>query len=238
VVVVIAATWEYATASGRIERIFFSQPTAIYEFLYTQYQSVWFNAVATFEAAFVGFVIASASGILTGLALGRFSVINRLVDPWVTMLNSLPRIALVPLFILWFGISFQGKVAVVFSLVYFLLIITTRAAVTSVDPDLVLVSRLLCAKPYQLYLKVVLPAAVPGIFAGLRLGVSYSLLAVISSEMIASRAGLGNIIVQYGETLRPAGVFGTLLVLALLAAVIAGLLRVVERRFLRWHEDS
>jgi NitT/TauT family transport system permease protein len=85
---------------------------------------------------------------------------------------------------------------------------------------------------------VVLPAAVPGIFAGLRLGVSYSLLAVISSEMIASRAGLGNIIVQYGETLRPAGVFGTLLVLALLAAVIAGLLRVVERRFLRWHEDS
>jgi NitT/TauT family transport system permease protein len=230
--------WQLASQQNWVDNLFFSRPDEIWKIFATNWSRFAQNASATFQAVVVGFVVASLTGILAGLALAHFRTLDRILDPWLTALNSLPRIALVPLFLLWFGISFQAKVWQASSLVFFILLINTRAGVATVDPDLVLQGKLLHGSPRQIYLHIVVPGALPAIFSGLRLGVAYALLGVIASEMVASREGLGQQITAYGQTLQSAGVFATLAVLAIISAVLTTAVKIAESRLLAWNDTK
>ncbi len=238
VLVVFLALWEISSIQKWTSDLFFSRPDAIWADFVGNLPRFLSNALATFEAAVAGFVLASLAGILAGLLLARFRTLDRVVDPWLTALNSLPRIALVPLFLLWFGITFQAKVWQASSLVFFILLVNTRSGVATVDPDLVLEGRLLHGSPRQIYLHIVIPGALPAIFSGLRLGVAYAILGVIASEMVASREGLGQQITAYGQSLQSAGVFATLAVLAVISAVLATAVKVAESRLLAWNNSK
>lgn len=236
--VAFLGVWQLASQQKWVDDIFFSRPDQIWTIFISNWPRFAQNTLATFEAVVVGFVLASVAGILAGLLLARFRSLDSILDPWLTALNSLPRIALVPLFLLWFGISFQAKVWQASALVFFILLINTRAGVATVDPDLVLEGKLLHGSPRQIYLHIVVPGALPAIFSGLRLGVAYALLGVIASEMVASREGLGQQITAYGQTLQSAGVFATLAVLAIISAVLTTAVKFAESRFLAWNDSK
>lgn len=236
--VVVLGIWELTVRTGVVDPFFVSSPVAIWQFLvgFVSSGEIWRHLWFTLQATVVGFVFGSAAGVLAGVLLARYERVNRLFDPLLTILNSLPRVALAPLFLLWFGLGITSKIALAVSLVFFILLINTRGAIKSVDADIVTVSRLLGGNERQLFLKVILPAAVPGIAAGLHLAVIYSLLGVVVGEMIASEAGLGQRIAFYSGQFNTAGVLGVLAVLALIAALMNASTVAAERRLLRYQD--
>jgi NitT/TauT family transport system permease protein len=188
----------------------------------------------TLLEALIAFVISSVLGIATGLLLSRSPFWDEVLAPLVVMLNSLPRVALAPLIILWFGVGISAKVVTAFTLVYFILLVNTLAGAKNVDYDILTIARLMGANNRTILWKVTLPSAAPWIFAGLSLGMTYSLLGVIVAEILASNQGLGYLIASAAGNFNTAAVFAGLIVLALVSWSLSWVMRQVEARTLRW----
>ena len=146
----------------------------------------------------------------------------------------MPRIAFAPVLIVLFGIGQSAKIALGFSVAVFIFILNARAGVLSADEEHVKALRSLGASRTQLFRKLYLPSAVPTLFTAVRLGLVYSLLGVISSEILASRAGVGQLIASYSATLSMAYVYSLLIMLAIIASALAIAVGAVERRLLGW----
>jgi NitT/TauT family transport system permease protein len=192
------------------------------------------DIAVTILEAFIAFVISAVLGIASGLILSRYPFWDAVLAPFVVVLNSLPRIALAPLIILWFGVGMSAKVVTAFTLVYFILLVNTLSGAKNVDNDILTIARLMGASDRVLLRKVILPSAAPWIFAGLNLGLTYSLLGVIVAEILASNQGLGYLIESAAGNFNTAGVFAGLIVLSLVTWVLNWLMRKIEARVLRW----
>lgn len=236
VLAVVAGAWDGATRTGLVNPFWVSSPDRIVVDLYQSFASggVFVHIWVTLYEAFLGFAAGAAAGILAGFALARWERLARVLDPYVTALNSLPRVALAPLFILWFGIGATSKVVLAFSLVVFILLVNTYAGAKNVDQDLVIIARLLGPTRRQLTAKVILPASVPWIFAGLRLGLAYALIGAVVGEVIVAQAGLGFLISHSAGVFNTTGVFSALIILMAVAMVLNELMKVAERKLLRW----
>lgn len=221
---------------GWLDPFFVSTPLAVWEFLGTFFSSgeAWPNIRTTLVETLVGFVIGSVTGIVAGLALSRFLFAAAVARPFLIGLNSLPRVALAPMFILWFGIGMTSKIVLSISLVFFIVMIGTEAAVRSVDRDMLTTARLVGASERQSYMKVVLPASIPTIFASLRLGIVYSLLGVVVAEMLAAQYGLGQLITLYSNSFVPEGTLAIITILLVISLVLNGIMALIERRLMRW----
>lgn len=239
VVLLLAIVWELATAYGLADPKFVGRPSGIVRALYEILTgpSIWKHAGSTIAATAIAFIVGSLLGVMCGLLLAAWPILDEIFDPIIVGLNSIPRVALAPLFILWFGIGIQSKAFAGFSLVFFILLITTRAGLKNADPDLLLMTRTLCATKLQTFMTVVVPVSVPSIFAGLELAAVYSLLGVVVSEMIASQAGLGVVVAQYAQTFAINETFAVLIVLGVLSAVLAAGVQLIEARALRWKQN-
>lgn len=235
-IVLICLLWEWLAHAGYIDERYVGRPSAVlasfFKLLATR--SLWLHATSTVAATLLAFFVGSALGVVAGLTLAAWPVVDEILDPIVTALNSIPRVALAPLFILWFGIGIESKAFAGFSLVFFILLITTRSGLKNADPDLLTITRTLCATKLQTFMKVVVPVSVPSIFSGLQLAVIYSLLGVVVSEMIASQAGLGVIVSQYAQTFAINETFAVLIILGILSSLLAAAVRKIESRVLRW----
>lgn len=234
----IVGLWEFSVRWGWIHSFFVGRPGEVFTYLVDGTTSglIWRHASITLIEAVYGLVFGASAGIVTGLLLARFPLAERIVDPFLLGLNALPRIALAPIFILWLGLGPASKIAVAISLVYFILVINTRGGVRAVDEDLVIASRLLGSTPRQLFVKVILPACVPPIFSGLRLGVQYSLLGAVGAELVGAERGMGQQIAYYAGTFQVSGVFAMLIVLAAMSMALAIIMGQIEKRLLRWQQ--
>lgn len=234
--VAILFLWETAASQGWIDKFFFSTPSDIGAFLLTFFSTGAFiePVVATVQETVYAFLLGSAAGIISGILLTRFVRVRKLVSPFLTALNALPRVALAPLFILWFGIGLESKVFLGASLVYFVVLIATEGAINTVDPEYVKVVDSLGANHRHRLTYVILPSIVPPVFSGLRVGVIYALLGVVTAEMVASRVGLGQLVVYYSSIFRTDGVMAILFVLAIVALIINGILEFFERKLNAW----
>ena len=232
----ILGSWQLVVSNKLIKPVLAKSPREVWDFMFQSARSgeLFRNARATMTAVLVAFVLASIVGVAIGLTLGVLQTAERVVSPFLDAVNSMPRIALAPVFIIYFGISASAKVALAFSVVVFQIMSATQAGVRSADPDVLRLSVVLGSSKPQLFRKVLLPSTVPAIFAALRLGLIYSLLGVIASEMIAAREGLGLIISKYSGLFQLEGVYGILLVLAIIAVILNQLMARVERSILRW----
>ena len=230
--------WEFAVNQGWISRFFFSSPSAIGLFLWQYITSGEFllPVLTTVEEAVLAFLIGSAAGILAGILLARFPRLRKLVSPFLTALNALPRVALAPLFILWLGIGLESKIFLGASLVFFVVLISTESGILAVDREYLKVIDSLGATNMDRLRKVILPSIVPPVFSGLRVGIIYALLGVVTAEMVASRVGLGQAVVYYSSTFRTDGTLGVLFILAIVALIINGILGLVERRLVAWRD--
>ncbi|MDR4127146.1 ABC transporter permease [Yanghanlia caeni] len=239
VIIVLALLWEWGANTGFLDHRFVGRPSGIGHALYEIMTgpTIWTHASSTIIATILAFFIGSILGIACGLVLAAWPLLDDILDPIIVGLNSIPRVALAPLFILWFGIGIESKAFAGFSLVFFILLITTRSGLKNADPDLLLMARTLCASKLQTFLTVVVPISVPAIFSGLELAAVYSLLGVVVAEMIASQAGLGVVVSQYAQTFAINETFAVLIILGVLSALLATAVQLVEAWVLKWKDE-
>jgi NitT/TauT family transport system permease protein len=230
------AVWQAAVSSGLIDPLWVSSPYLVVRELWrlTASGELLTDVWMTVSEALIAFVISSALGIVSGLLLARSPFWDEVMAPIIVALNSLPRIALAPLIILWFGVGVVAKVVTAFTLVYFILLVNTLGGAKNVDNDIMTIARLMGASKRDLLWKVTLPSALPWIFAGLSIALTYSLLGVIVAEILASNQGLGYLIASSAGNFDTAGVFAALVVLVIIAWLLSTAMRKLEGRLLRW----
>lgn len=236
VIVAILAIWQGVIELGVVDPFWISSPWLIAKELWRSLSTgelIGDVAITVFEAV-IAFVVSSVLGILAGLLLARSPFWDEVLAPLVLALNSLPRVALAPLIILWFGIGITAKVVTAFTLVFFILMVNTLGGAKNVDNDILTIARLMGASERDILWKVTLPSALPWIFTGLNLGLTYSLLGVIVAEILASNHGLGYVIASGAATFNTAAVFAGLITLAVVAWFFSAVMRKAEARLLRW----
>ncbi|MDA8046040.1 MAG: ABC transporter permease [Actinomycetota bacterium] len=236
---VFLVTWQMLVDHKVLTELSVSKPTAIWDEMVKLYRGgqIWNNVGVTLQETVVGYVFGVVAGVAAGFTLAFTPRLLAVLNPFITILNSLPRFALGPLFILWFGIGLTSKVALVFSLVVFIVFTNTSAGARSVDADVVTVSRLLGASRWDIIRKVMLPSTFPWVVAGMRLSIAYAVAGAVVGEMFASQEGIGNWIVAGSGVFNTAEIFAGLLVIAVIAGTIDLLGRLVERRVLRWRPE-
>jgi sulfonate transport system permease protein len=224
-------------ASGRlIDNFFISNPVDVATRLWrwTADGSIFVHIGATVYATAMGFIIGSVGGAMLGVWLGVSPFASRLLNPYLNALNALPKVALAPLFVLWFGLGIESKIALAAVLVLFLVFLNTFAGVREVDQDLIDTARLMRATRAQVIAKVIVPSALSWVFTGLKISVPYALIGAVLGEMIAANRGLGYLVQFSGSQFDAAGVFAVLIVIALLAVGLNFLVEIVQHRMERW----
>src|SRR5260221_12835764 len=224
-------------ASGRlVDNFFISNPADVAVRLYgwTMDGSIFGHMGATVYATAMGFILGSLGGALLGVWLGVSPLASRLLHPYLNALNALPKVALAPLFVLWFGLGIESKIALAAVLVLFLVFLNTYAGVREVDQDLIDGARLMKATRTQVITKVIVPSAMSWVFAGLKISVPYALIGAVLGEMIAANRGLGYLVQFSGSQFDSAGVFAVLIVIALLAVALNFLVEIVQHRMEQW----
>ena len=233
----IAILFVWQGVSGRlIDDFFISNPLKVGQRLWEWIAngSIFLHLWATVYATVLGFVIGSVIGAAIGLWLGVSIFTSRLLNPYLSALNALPKVALAPLFVLWFGLGIESKIALAAVLVLFLVFLNTFAGVRQVDRDLIDMARLMRANRLQVLQKVILPSTLSWLFAGLRVSVPYALIGAVLGEMIASNRGLGYLVQYSGAQFDTAGVFAVLIVIAVLAMALNMLVDILQNRMERW----
>ena len=227
----------WQAAAGRlVDEFLISSPIAVARRLWAWIAngSILIHIWSTVYATVLGFAIGAVAGVVGGVWLGLSPFFSRLLSPYIWAFNALPKVALAPLFILWFGLGIQSKVALAAVLVVFLVFVNTFSGVREVDQDLIDGVRLMKAKRRQLLTKVILPSATSWIFVGLKTAVPYALIGAIIGELIASNRGLGYLVQRAGSEFDTAGVFAALLVIAVLAVIFNQLVEMIQARLERW----
>ena len=232
---VLLLFWE--VSSGRlIDPFWVSSPSKVFIYLYEVFAdgSIFGHLSITLYETFVGFFIGSIFGISLGFALGRREVLAQVLDPYVVAFNGIPRIALAPLFIIWFGIGPTSKVILVVSVVFFLTFFNTYAGVKGVEAELKNILRIMGASERQILMKVTLPAIVPWITTGLKISLPYAIVAAVVGEFIAASKGLGYLINYNTSLFSTTGALGGILILALVVVVCNEAINRAESYLLRW----
>jgi NitT/TauT family transport system permease protein len=228
-----------AVRFGLVSAFLVSTPLAVAKYLVQAVPGeLVMHTAATLGAMITAFALAAACGIGGGLLLVEVPYLRKLLDPFLTGFNSMPRIALAPIFILWFGIGSTSKIALAFSLGFFIVLNSTIAGVKNIDPMLMRLSRTLGCTPTERFVKITLPWALPTVFAGLKLTLIYSFLGVVTSEMIASKSGLGYLVMYYSGIFRIDAVLGILVMMAVLSVILTMVADVIEHKLVgHWTES-
>ncbi len=227
--------WEFNSYYFDME-FWISSPSAILRSLAKWHATgmLWSDLQITLLEASVGFLVGAVVGAVFGFLLGWVRALGDLLEPFVLSLYTVPKIALAPLFILWFGIGPFNKMMFSAMLVAMMVFITTFQGVRQVDRDLVANVVLLGARPFQTWTKIAIPYAAVWIFTGLRIGLPYALIGAIVGEFIAADRGVGYRIKEATSFFDTSAVFAGILVLMFISTILLMCLRVVERHVLRW----
>lgn len=235
--VILGGSWQVLSVTHVLDPLFVGTPAGVV-------RSLWDGLIVSgsFRSALgstllgtaLGFGLGAAGALIVGLMFSVSPFLEVATDPFFSAFNAIPRIALAPVVILWFGLGMTSKVVLGASLAFFVVLSSVIAGIRGADVDLITLSTVLGASRAKTYLKVVLPSAVPSLFAGLRLGLIYALLGVVSGEIIAASNGLGQLLNYYAGLFQTDNVFAVLLLLGFVGGFVTWLITLLERRMLRW----
>lgn len=233
--VLFLAFWQWA--SGRlIDPFFVSSPSAVFGKLYTWLITgeLFRHLSITLYATAIGFLVGSAVGFGLGLLFGKFGFLAEVLDPYITALYSIPKLALAPLFIIWFGIGIESKIAVSASIVFFVVFLNTFSGVREVNPIYIHATQIMGASQWAVMRTVIIPSATAWVITGLKVSVPYALVGTVIGEFMSANRGIGFIIAQATGMFDTNSVFAGIIILAVVGAIINGLLKATEARLLRW----
>jgi NitT/TauT family transport system permease protein len=235
-VLVFLVVWQLAAFRRVVPELFLPGPLDIANAFaaYIARGQIWPDMWVSGQELIYGFALSIVIGLPLGMLMGWYRRLNQALDPFVTFFYSIPRVALTPLLIIWFGIGINSKIAVVFLGAIFAIVINTAAGVRNLDPALIKAARSFGASDAQLFRTVVLPGSVPFILTGLRLGLGHALTGVVVGELVAAQAGVGLMMATAGATFQTSKVFVGLVIFATTGVVMTNILSRIEQRFQSW----
>ncbi len=235
-VAVFFVIWEYY--GRRMDPIFMAPPSAIFDAALQLIHSGALRKalVQTLWPFSVGMALTVIVGTLLGIVIAQWRILEYILDPFINALYAIPRIALVPLIILWAGLEFTGKVTILVSVAIFPITVNTYAGIRDVRGSMLEIGRAYGATEWQIFSKIVMPAAVPFIMAGIRLAVGLAIIGIIVAEFFTAISGLGGMIVEYANVFATAKLFVPIIVIALVGVVLTELVMWLERRMSRWRQ--
>ncbi|WP_081393154.1 ABC transporter permease [Paenibacillus odorifer] len=237
--VVTIVLWQLAGSTGLISAQFLPTPLSIaraFTGLLVTGELTHHLGVSMGRAG-VGFLIGGVLGLLFGVLTGLFRSVEYVLDPSVQVLRLVPHLAIAPLIILWFGFGEMSKVVIILTGSFFPLYINTFMGIRNVDNKLFEVSRVLGFSPYQRLLRLILPAALPGILLGLRLSLAVAWIGLVVAELIGSQSGIGFLINEAKQNSNTEVVFVGIIIFAIVGKLIDSLFRIIERKCLFWRDS-
>ncbi len=235
-VFVLLLIWEGICRSGAVSSLFLPAPTQIIGALIDMIREgeIWESLAASLYRIIIGFALGGIFGLAVGLVTGTSALADRVANPIVNALYPIPKIALLPLFILWLGIGELSKVTIIALGVFFPIAMNTYSGVKNVDPLLIKVAVSFNAGWIYTMRCVVLPYALPMIFAGLRIAAGTALLLLVAAEMIAAEKGIGALILHYGDLMITDRLMAGVIVLSVLGLLFSLALEWLEKVLVPW----
>ena len=237
------SAWELGSATKILDRFFFSRPSEVLlrvgQWMMTG--DIWRHIFTTFAEAALSFAFGALCGIFFGFLLARLPVLAAIFDPFIKIANSLPRVVLAPIFLLWFGLGIWSKVALGFTVVFFVVFFNAYRGVREADRVMINSVRMLGASERQLIRHVLVPSALSWIFASLHVSIGLAIIAAVVGEYLGASSGIGYLIAQAEGVFDTTGVFAGMTVLAIGVLFVGSIVNRLERRLLRWrpeHEGS
>jgi NitT/TauT family transport system permease protein len=238
-VIVALAVWQALWSAGSISPLFFTGPSKIV----TRFVEEWTDGRLKSDMAYSGtnFVIgvglAIVTGVASGVLIGWYRRLAMVFEPFLTALYSTPRVALVPLILIWFGIGMWSKVFIVFINAFFPVLLNTIGGVKAIDADLLRAARSFRASDWQIFTTVVIPGSVPFILTGVRQAVALGLIGVVVGEMFGGSEGIGYMVNYGGQTFQTDAVFLGVVIIAFAGIVLTWLAERLEKHFSRWRPE-
>jgi NitT/TauT family transport system permease protein len=236
---VVLLSWDWGTATGVLNPFFFSRPSAVILRIghWIRTGTIWPHLSATFAEALLSFVIGVLLGVLFGFLLASVPFLSALLDSYIRIVNALPRIALAPIFGLWFGLGIWSKVALGVTVVFFVVFYNTYRGAREVDSVIVDNVRMLGASKRQLVQHVIIPSALTWICSSLHISIGMAIVAVVVGEYLGASRGIGYVIAQADGVFDTTGVFAGMTILAAGVLVVGGMVSRLERALLQWKPE-
>jgi ABC-type nitrate/sulfonate/bicarbonate transport system permease component len=240
VILLLLIAWELLSRSGWINPLFSSSPTRVVRSGWELFAdgSIWKHIFASGKIFIIGYLMATFSGIPIGILLGWFKKANMAFGPIVAAMYTTPRIALMPIFIIWFGLGNGSKVALVFLSAVFPIIVNMQVAMASIDEDLTKVAKAYGANQRQIFWTIALPISVPFLMTALRLATGRALLGVVGAEVFGGSEGLGYLIQYAGATFQTDKVFVCVMIIAFIGILMDRALLSLNRHFDAWRQNN
>jgi NitT/TauT family transport system permease protein len=237
-IVAVLVAWEALVRLKGIAPIYLPAPSSVFVYLSRMIAdgSMPYHLGITLLRIFVGFGLAAVFGIALGVLMGMSRTIARVADVWIAALYPLPKISLIPLLIIWVGTGEAYKIVISAVSAFFPIVISTYSGIRQTDRGMIKAAKDLGANARQIQLKVVIPGAIPSIFAGLHLGMGIAIILVVAAEMIggSSQGGMGWLLISSGQVMETEKVFASLIVLAVVGAVVIKLQQWIDRKVAPW----
>ena len=237
--VVFIAAWEGAVWLFDVPKIVVPSPTAVAQAMWTGItgEYAWHFGV-TFYETIAGFVIGAAFGLIVGGLIAQFPLLERTLYPYVIAFQTLPKVAIAPIIVIWFGYGVTSKIVITATIAFFPLLANTIVGLRAVSRDQVELMVAFTATRWQIFWKARVPQALPYIFVGLDVAIVLSVIGAIVGEFVGAQAGLGYLILQRNFTMDMAGVFAILIVLSLMGIGLHMIVAFIQRRVVFWMESS
>lgn len=234
------AVWEGLCITKMIDPYFFGQPSSICADLWSMMidGTIFYHMWITLFESMAGFFLGAVFGGICALLLGLTPFWAKVLDPLIMVVYGIPRIALAPLIILWFGLGLASKIAFAFILVFFLVFFNTFAGLKNMNQEMINTIRVMGASRTQIMIKVILPGISPWVMTGLKSGMGMSLLGAIVGEYIGGNAGLGWMINAAAGLFETNRVFSAIFALAVLVMAVNAIFNLIERRVLKWRPEN
>jgi NitT/TauT family transport system permease protein len=234
--IAVIAAWHVYVVFMQVPNYIMPRPEAVALSIYQAFSTgyIYPHIIFTAKSAIFGYILGCAAGIALGSFLALSPILERAVYPYVVLFQSMPKVAIAPLLIVWFGFGLESKIVMVALITFFPVFINTFVGIRQADSDLVDVLQVSSASEASIFFHVKIPSAAGSIFAGLQIAVSFSLIGAIVAEFIASREGLGTVIQQAALTMDTSLIFTGVIVLSLMGMIGNGIVRFAHKRIVFW----
>jgi NitT/TauT family transport system permease protein len=233
--VVLFAVWEVGVRVFGVATYLLPPPSLIWTEFSGRWEHVLRNTWVTTEEIVAGYVAAVVVSIPMAIGIAYSRVVERTIYPLIVFLQIVPKIAIAPLFIIWFGFGFTPKLLLVFLLSFFPIVVAAIAGFKSIDEETMELARSTGASEWMIFRKIRLPHAMPSIFTGLKVAAALSSTAAVVAEFVASDKGLGYLLLQYNGDLETPMVFATIIVLSVVGLIVYYLVELIEKLAIPWH---
>ncbi len=233
-VVLFFGVWEYF--GRRVDPLFLAAPSKVAQAAVEMVASgeLWDALLSTLYPFSIGMAVSILGGVAIGVAMAQWRLVEYVLDPFVNAMYAIPRVALIPLIMLWAGLGVASKIIILVSIAISPVIINTFAGIRDVRHSMIEVGRAYCATNTQIFFKIVVPTAIPFLMTGIRLSVGLGIIGIVVAEFFTAQTGLGGLIIRYANLFATARMFVPIIVIGLLGVILTEFVGMIERRLSRW----